>query len=103
MRGGDKVSPSVKPCVNIVSKLDALVESVNLLDGVRVSDPATPFDDKESLLDDDPAEFDPSLALLVARVICQPAGMNVSPPQTFYQVKTFSTKLRSAALIFLPT
>ena len=58
-RGGDNVSPSV----NIASKLDALTESVNRLVGVMVPDPATSFVDEESLLDDDPGEFDPSLSL----------------------------------------
>ena len=54
-RGGDNVSPSV----NIVSKLDALTESVNRLVGVMVPDPATSFVDEESLPNDDPGEFDP--------------------------------------------
>ena len=58
-RGGDDISPSV----NILSKLDVLTESVNRLVGVMVPDPATSFVDEESLLDDDPCEFDPSLSL----------------------------------------
>ena len=58
-RDGDKVSPPV----NIESKLDTLTESVNRLVGVMVPDPATSFVDEESLLDDDPGEFDPSLSL----------------------------------------
>ena len=58
-RGGDNDSFSV----NMVSKLDPLVESFNRLVGVMVSYLATPFVDEESLPDDDPVEFDKSLSL----------------------------------------
>lgn len=45
---------NLSPSFNIVSKLNALAEFVNRLVGVMVSNPATPFVDEESLLDDDP-------------------------------------------------
>lgn len=48
--------------VNVVSKLDALWESVNQLVSVMVSNPASPFVNEESVQDDDSGEFDLSLS-----------------------------------------